>query len=820
MVKWKCLICGQKQLIPDPNNGPGNVRNIPPGGTRPGPPEAYDICLNCAATVFVPYDSAGKRSKKFFLEHISATGGISHTEVKLSHVKAGFNIEVAPQVTMKRGGRLELPVKVTKAHPMFSENVDINVDPKTPTNGIDCDLIGLLSATPDFDSKLEINVAPDVLPGTKCQTAIHGVSASGKRRKSTVDIIIEPAGRELSGKLGIEGPVELAGKVGIEGPVELAGKVGIEGPVEIKELKEADFRVVVSDKRIALNPGQSRPVPFIVESIGGFSEAVHLTLSTVTPAPGIICRIVEPPPMISTPPFKGRVLVTAAPGTGPTNWTSVSVTGTSPTSHLSRSDAFEVKVGPEYMETKTEVSGKMKWEEVEKSAFEIVVSPSEVTLGQGDSTNVMVSVNYLRGLAEDVKLDLGNPTPAPGVHAYFGGGGTHETVTPSAPDTYIQVRIDADGRMGTHEVTINGKSLATGKTAKAKFKITVTKVEKPPEVTLHGYVRDEVGDPLDGVSITAGTKSTTTPTTHPGTSGVYRIEKADRGSYIIKAELPAAHPKKKMFEDKAEVDVNVPKDAGGLMVKNITLKWNDDYRKAREEFMKEYVPSTDPQIDAASFNKARDKAKPFLDALGLSSTEIAREAGDWQTKKTGKHARPLSKEREKEIKKMVPKPQAMRKKFYQSVVGGFGMAIAGFVIAAILGQPIFIYAFLCFAAYNIIPTPESSTWIVKKMEDLRDMYITRAGEARSEEDRTKILDELKTRLEIENIMSDMRKEGSWVTAGHGNLVLKAILKAAGFILLVIGVVYLNVPLGGLVGLGVGLGAYYSFSLSRTKPEKE
>ncbi|MEM7815936.1 MAG: hypothetical protein QXN71_02340 [Candidatus Aenigmatarchaeota archaeon] len=144
-----------------------------------------------------------------------------------------------------------------------------------------------------------------------------------------------------------------------------------------------------------------------------------------------------------------------------------------------------------------------------------------------------------------------------------------------------------------------------------------------------------------------------------------------------------------------------------------------------------------------------------------------------------------------------------------------GFLFAGVVASAILGSPLFFFAFICFLISSILPTPNNYSKIRDRIEKINEYYenlkksekYSKAGadvEAQIEEQRKN-----DTMITI-SMLRDFRMESvAWSTG------FKHLLHVAGFALLSLAFVLSSIPLAKPIGVIAALIAYASIKFQRT-----
>jgi hypothetical protein len=272
-----------------------------------------------------------------------------------------------------------------------------------------------------------------------------------------------------------------------------------------------DFSISVSPSTLPVPRGQTRPADVVVQSMGGFSQPV--TLTVLTP-PGVTVTLspqtVTPPPdEIATSTLMVTVDRSMLPGTY-----TITITGTSGELSHSTTLTLEVTTAPD---------------------FSLSVSPTSLTIQRGQSGTATVTVASIDGFSQPVTLGVEDVDP--NITITF----DPPTVTPP-PDgsttSTLKVTVGPNAPIGTHSIPIRGTS--DEKIHYVFLTLQVTALPPPPVETasLTGKVTESIlfgliKRPSTGATVSIDTvKSTTTA------NGTYSLTDIPLGTYTVTVSKP------------------------------------------------------------------------------------------------------------------------------------------------------------------------------------------------------------------------------------------------------------------------------------------
>lgn len=159
------------------------------------------------------------------------------------------------------------------------------------------------------------------------------------------------------------------------------------------------------------------------------------------------------------------------------------------------------------------------------------------------------------------------------------------------------------------------------------------------------------------------------------------------------------------------------------------------------------------------------------------------------------------------------------------ILGALSAATAGFVISSIVGIPIFTYAFLCFAAYVVLPgEPHYLQSVQREINGIRSKYqedIRDLLDRNEFEDAADLSKVMETELEAAKSLGEFKlQKMAQMPQGYVAYGVKQILKIVGAGLLLIGVYTSGFPGATLAAVAGGFIAYFSFIVQRSIPEEK
>jgi uncharacterized membrane protein len=264
-----------------------------------------------------------------------------------------------------------------------------------------------------------------------------------------------------------------------------------------------DFSISVSPTSLTIPQGKSKTATVTITSINGFSQEVALSVSG---APAGVTTSFDPPSV--TPPADGSITstltVTVDKTVQPGTYT-LTITGTSGTISHDTSLTLQV-VSPD---------------------FSISVSPTSLTIQQGQSKTATVTVTSINSFSQPVSLTV-TGVPA-GVTATF----DKPTVTPPPDGTVtstLRITVGTTVEPKTYTLTITGTSDTLTHSTPLTLQVTLP---PPPTAILEGRVTGIFG-PVANATV----RLNTAYTAKTDASGSYQITDITLGTYTLTVEPP------------------------------------------------------------------------------------------------------------------------------------------------------------------------------------------------------------------------------------------------------------------------------------------
>ncbi|MEM5798901.1 MAG: hypothetical protein QXP39_02535 [Candidatus Aenigmatarchaeota archaeon] len=147
----------------------------------------------------------------------------------------------------------------------------------------------------------------------------------------------------------------------------------------------------------------------------------------------------------------------------------------------------------------------------------------------------------------------------------------------------------------------------------------------------------------------------------------------------------------------------------------------------------------------------------------------------------------------------------------KNIVESLTLIIIGLIISTLLGNFWFILAFLCWGISVNMPEPQNIGAVKEKMEKIRGEYQTRMEEAKTEEERADIAQQMRAEIEVEKIIGEI---GLRNMVGIG-ILSKQFLRALGAFFLGLAFLLFGAPLAPIIGLIILFASYFLIGGYRT-----
>ncbi len=166
--------------------------------------------------------------------------------------------------------------------------------------------------------------------------------------------------------------------------------------------------------------------------------------------------------------------------------------------------------------------------------------------------------------------------------------------------------------------------------------------------------------------------------------------------------------------------------------------------------------------------------------------------------------------------------QGARESYTGKIIGTVSWLVIGMIISVIMGSVFFSLAFICWALYNIMPSPKDFANINKtisgRIAEVRRNYEDKIRRANSEESRANLLKQMELDLKMKEIvdwdlLERMKMKG---VVGTGTIA-KEIFKILGWALFAYSFASSNVPFAKPLGIIIAFIAYFSISFAKTQP---
>lgn len=154
--------------------------------------------------------------------------------------------------------------------------------------------------------------------------------------------------------------------------------------------------------------------------------------------------------------------------------------------------------------------------------------------------------------------------------------------------------------------------------------------------------------------------------------------------------------------------------------------------------------------------------------------------------------------------------------YVTKVVPTLGSIIVGIVVFSIIGSFWFFAGFLALGFYFILPEPQDTYSVKKKIRDVKRYWDNEIRRARTEKELEERLSNAEKALRIEKIVADVASED---TPFNSLLLGKNIAKALAFLLFVIAFALSSLPLAGFISIIAAFILYFSIG-GYHKPEEE
>ena len=144
----------------------------------------------------------------------------------------------------------------------------------------------------------------------------------------------------------------------------------------------------------------------------------------------------------------------------------------------------------------------------------------------------------------------------------------------------------------------------------------------------------------------------------------------------------------------------------------------------------------------------------------------------------------------------------------------------GLIFAAIIGNPLFVFAFLCWAGYQLFPGVRDvrgiEKFIQERVERTRGAYQRRLRDAHDEDERANIIREREVALKDAEMIyaADLEQLRMGWTMG-GSMVFKEIFKITGWLLFALSFLTSSLPFAKPLGVVIMIIAYFAVGYSKT-----
>jgi len=135
------------------------------------------------------------------------------------------------------------------------------------------------------------------------------------------------------------------------------------------------------------------------------------------------------------------------------------------------------------------------------------------------------------------------------------------------------------------------------------------------------------------------------------------------------------------------------------------------------------------------------------------------------------------------------------------------LIVLGFILSAILGSVLFVFAFLALGVSYGIPTPETGKSVLEREKKIRKSFQEQMKNAETEEDRERLSTEMLNAVKVEDIIGSFKGKERFEM--HSRVFFKDFFKAVGIILMSSAFVFSAFPMAPVIGIIIGFVGYFT-----------